>query len=58
MGRLWAQPLTEMSARNLLWNKEQPVRTADSLTVICTSLIILMRLSGPRSRPTAPQKIW
>jgi hypothetical protein len=33
------QPLTEMSTRNILGAKEQPVRKADSLTAICGPII-------------------
>jgi hypothetical protein len=30
-----AEPLTEMSARNLPWGKKRPTRRADKLAAIC-----------------------
>jgi hypothetical protein len=33
-----AQPLTEMSARNLSSDKGRPARKADNLTAICESI--------------------
>jgi hypothetical protein len=34
-----AQPLTEMSTRNLPGGKERPVRKADNLTAICEPIV-------------------
>jgi hypothetical protein len=34
-----AQPLTEMSARNLPGGKRRPARKADNLTAICEPIV-------------------
>jgi hypothetical protein len=52
----WRVPRSQRDGSLRLYSRLS--RPKPLLLVLCNSLIVFTRLSGPRSRPTTPQKMW